>query len=115
MHYSYWLILPIRWLVQNISLLDLNKSYHQLEVAPGYRHKTAMTTPLGSYEYNKLSMGLGNSSLSLIRFMNKIFRGLSNVSYYVDDVLIFSKTCFDHLAHLTAVFDRLLENGLVLN
>ena len=47
--------------------------------------------------------------------MNKVLKGLPNVFCYVDDILIFSKTYSEHLLHLTAVFDRLLTNELVLN
>ena len=97
------------------SSLDLYKSYHQQEVTLEDRHKTAMITPLRSHEYNKLPMGLRNSSQSFMRFMNKVLRSLPNVFCYVDDILIFSKTYSGHFFYLTAVFDRLLENGLVLN
>ena len=97
------------------SSLDLYKSFHQLEVAPENCHKTTMITLLGSFEYNKLPMGLRNSPQSFTRFMNKVLRGLPYVFCYVVGIRIFAKTYSDHLAHLTAVFDRLLKIGLVQN
>ena len=37
------------------------------------------------------------------------------VSVYLDDVIVFSETLEDHIAHLKAVFDRFRSAGLMLN
>ena len=37
------------------------------------------------------------------------------MSVYLEDVIVFSETLVDHIAHLKAVFDRLRGAGLVLN
>jgi len=97
------------------SSLDLFKGYHQIEIAPEDQCKSVMVTPIGSYKYKRMSMGLRNASQSFQRLMNKVLRGIPNIFVYVDDILVHSHTPEEHLEHLQAVFQRLKENGLVLN
>ena len=47
------------------SNLDLYKSSYQVPVAPKHRHKTALVTPLGSYHFKRMPMGLFNSGKTL--------------------------------------------------
>ena len=42
--------------------LDLFKSFHQIVVAPEDQQKAVMVTPLGSFAYRKMPMGLCNAS-----------------------------------------------------
>ena len=97
------------------SNLDLYKFCHQVPVAPKHRHKTALVTPLGSFQFKRMPMGLSNSGKTLLRFMNEIFRDLNFVFVYLDDILIFSRSEQEHLEHLRAVFRRLQDYGLVVN
>ena len=46
--------------------------------------------------------------------MDSVCAGLEFVFVYLDDILIASETEEQHLEHLTMVFDRLEENGLVV-
>ena len=41
--------------------------------------------------------------------------GLSNVSYYLDDILVFTETEEQHVATLIQVFERLVLHGLELS
>ena len=52
--------------------LDLHKSYHQIEIAEQDISKTAMVTPLGSYCFRKMRMGLCNAGASFQRFVNEV-------------------------------------------
>ena len=44
------------------STIDLASAYHQVEVAPADRHKTAFTTPFGLFKYNRMPFGLGGNT-----------------------------------------------------
>ncbi|ROT74689.1 hypothetical protein C7M84_006796 [Penaeus vannamei] len=48
------------------STFDLAAGYHQIEVHPRDRHKTAFSTPFGHFEFNRMPMGLSNSQVSLL-------------------------------------------------
>ena len=92
--------------------LDFYKSYHQVPAAPKPRHKTALVTPLESFQFKRMPMGLSNSGKNLQRLMDEIFRDLNFVFVYLDDILIFSRS---EQEHLRAVFRRLQDYGLEVN
>ena len=59
---------PILWVFmsgsKHFSSLDLYKSYQQTQIAEQDIPKTAMVTPLGSYCFRKMPMGLRNAGAS---------------------------------------------------
>ena len=97
------------------SSLDLYKSYHQIEVAEEDVHKTAILTPLGSFAFKKMPMGLTLAGNTFQRFMNEVTRGLTFVYVYIDDILVFSKNKKEHFTHLALLFERLRQYGIILN
>ena len=99
------------------SSLDLASGYWQIPVAPEDRHKTAFCTPDGGlYECLKMPFGLTNAPPTFQRYMNDVFKELlwKFVSIFLDDVLTYSKTPEEHLAHLRKVFQELRMAGLKL-
>ena len=60
-------------------------------------------------------MGLSEAAQIFQRFMDEIFRDVSFVFVYIDDILIFFKSVEEHYLHLKAVFDRLVYYGLIVN
>ena len=94
--------------------LDIKKAYHHVEIAEEHRHKTAVLTPWGCWQFKKMAMGLANASQSYQRYMDSVLQGLDNVYCYLDDVLIFAKSEAEHLQTVEKVFQRLSESGLTL-
>ena len=73
---------------KHFSSWDLYKSFHQIEIAEQDIPKTAMVTPLDSYCFRKMLMGLCNAGASFQRFVNEVLRGLPFVFVHIDDVLL---------------------------
>jgi len=84
------------------STLDLASGYWQVEMHPMDREKTAFTTPLGLYEFNRMPFGLCNAPATFQRLMQRCLGNLVNDSLliYLDDVVVFSPDFNSHLRHL---------------
>ena len=61
------------------SKVDIKKAYHHVEVHPNDRHKTAVLTPWGCFQFVKMPMGLSNASQSYQRYMNAVLDGVKGV------------------------------------
>ena len=68
--------------------------YHQVEVDPKDRAKTAFLTHRGLYVYNVMPFGLCNAPATFQRLMERILGPLigNGVLVYLDDVLIYSES-----------------------
>lgn len=96
-----------------ITALDLTSGFWALPVAEKDQHKTAFQGPDGEiYVWHKAPMGLANSPAAFQRFMAHVLQGIPNVSVYIDDITIYTKTWKEHLAILARVFRALREAGL---
>ena len=120
-HDSYPLPLPDEvqdWLAGSsiFSTLDLQSGYWQLPVNPADKEKTAFCPGpgMGLFEFCRMPFGLSGAPSSFQRFMDKIFRGLSYVTIYLDDILVHSPDEKAHEAHLLEVFNRLSAAGVTL-
>ena len=74
------------------STLDLQSGYWQLPVNTTDQEKTAFCPGpgMGLYEFRRMPFGLTGAPSLFQRLMDKIFRGLSFVTTYVDDILVHS-------------------------
>ena len=99
---------------KHFSTIDLASAYNQVEMEPADRHKTAFTTPMGLYEYNRMPFGLNNAPATFQRLMQNIFREdvLKILLVYLDDIIVYSGTIAEHLSRLELVFRKLREHGL---
>ncbi|KAK3097999.1 hypothetical protein FSP39_015198 [Pinctada imbricata] len=98
------------------STIDLQQGYHQIEVDPDDRLKTAFITRYGLFEYTRMPFGLCGAPGTFQRAMEFVLRGLQwdKVLIYLDDVIIASKGVEEHLVHLTEVFNRFRDSDLKL-
>ncbi|KAI2662464.1 Retrotransposon-derived protein PEG10 [Labeo rohita] len=94
--------------------LDLRSAYNLIRIREGDEWKTAFSTTSGHYEYRVMPFGLANSSSYFQAFVNEVFRDMLNrwVIVYIDDILIFSNTYADHVQHVRAVLQRLIQHKL---
>ena len=77
--------------------------------------KTAINTPLGLFEFKVMQFGLRGAAQTFQRYIDHILRGLPFVTVYIYDILVSSSSPQEHLEHLNIVFERLRENGLLIN
>jgi hypothetical protein len=96
------------------SSLDLLLAYHQIRLVDDDVVKRAFTTPFGLFEYKVMPFGLTNAPSVSMAAMNDVLQGLSFVSVYLDDILIFSKTPEEHVSHVETVMNRIKEHGFFL-
>ncbi|XP_049897830.1 uncharacterized protein LOC126388653 [Epinephelus moara] len=96
--------------------LDLASGYWQVEMDPQDREKTAFTTPLGLFEFERMPFGLCNAPATFQRLMQQCLSGqlAESLLVYLDDIIIYSPDFSSHLQHLDEVFKKLWQHGLKL-
>ncbi|GBG84145.1 hypothetical protein CBR_g38119 [Chara braunii] len=97
--------------------IDLKSGYHQIAIRPEDQHKTAFQTRYGLYEFVVMPFGLCNAPSTFQHAMNRIFHDYLDkfVIVYLDDILIFSKTFEEHVAHLDKVLSLLPQHKFKIN
>jgi hypothetical protein len=99
------------------SALDAVKGYHQVEIEESDRHKTAFITHRGLFQFKRMPFGLRNAPAQFQRMMDTILGSLrwEAALCYIDDVLVFSDTWEQHLAHLRRLFASCRDAGLMFS
>ena len=85
------------------SKIDLTKGYWQVPMSERSRAKTAFVTTEGQYQFRFMPFGLVLAGAVFTRMMRKLFSGVENVVSYIDDILIYTQTWFQHLIVLEKV------------
>jgi len=77
---------------------------------------TAFSTSQGYYEWIVMPFGLKNAPQIFQRRMDNIFKDLNHCCLvYIDDILVFSKTIEQHKDDVSAVSQRCINHGIVLD
>ena len=102
---------PLPWIDETLeslggsiyfTTLDLASGYWQVELQEADKEKTAFSTPNGHYEFNVMPFGLTNAPATFQRLMECTLAGLTmeECLIYIDDIIVFSASFRQHLAHL---------------
>jgi hypothetical protein len=114
---------PIQELLQRfhgvhyLTSLDLSSAFLQVPLDKESRPFTAFIYNSTVYQYTRVPYGFKNSLPAFIRAIKLALGGntLSNVVFYVDDILIYSKTFDEHMKHIDAVLGKLTKAGFTIN
>lgn len=99
-----------------ISTLDLASAYHQCEIRPCDREKTAFTVKNSKYEWTRVPFGLQSAPGFFARVINEVLYDVLGPQClaYMDDIVLFSKTSEQHLLTIKDVLQKLLSAGIKL-
>lgn len=97
------------------SKIDATKSFYQVRLSPDSRDYTTFICALGRFRYKRLCFGINCSTEQFVAKYSRLFDGLENVIYHVDDVLIFADNQKTHDETLRKVLARFEEEGITIN
>ena len=89
------------------STIDLQSGHYHIALGKDSRAKTAFVTPFGKYELLQVPFGLAQAPAYFQHLMNQVLDNCSFAMTYLDDIIIFSETEEQHLAHIEEIFKRL--------
>ena len=94
--------------------IDLRTSYHQLRVRETNIPKTAFRTHYGHFEFTVMPFGLMNALAAFMDLMHRMFQPYLDqfVVVFVDDILIYSQSEWEHEYHLRIVLQLLRDHQL---
>ena len=98
-----------KWLTK----LDMNKGFYQVPLDEDSEDKTAICFPWGKYAFMRMPFGLMNTPATSQRCMNETLGKHAHCSLtYIDDVLVYSNSWEEHLAHLHEILVSPRQAGL---
>jgi hypothetical protein len=99
------------------SVIDMTNSFFQTWVHPNNVHLTAVTMPLGLYEWLVMPMGLRNSpAIHQRRMISALREYIGKICHiYLDDIVIWSNTVTEHVKHTDLIMTALCEARLYCN
>lgn len=99
-----------------LSVFDAASFFYQWRIKTKHRNRLAIVSHRGQEVFNVAVMGYINSIAYVARMMANILRGYEDfVAVYVDDIMVYSDSFDDHLAHLDKIFARLEEYNVTLS
>ena len=89
------------------STLDLRAGYHHISLEKSSIPKTAFNSPFSKYEYAKVPSGLAQTPAYFQELMTRMLKDFDFATWYLDNIIIFSRTAEEHLSHIRKVFEKL--------
>ena len=100
--------------VRVYSKIDFRTGYHQLSVRETDIPKPAFRTRYGHFEFTVMPFGLTNAPAAFMDLMHRMFQPYLDqfVVVFVDDILIYSQSEWEHEYHLAIVLQLLRDHQL---
>ena len=98
------------------SSLDAAAAYHAIPVAESSKVYLAFSTPFGTYTFCRMPFGAKNAGATFCRMVQEMIEelGSTKVLAYLDDLLLHTKDCEEHISELEGIFKIHLEYGILL-
>lgn len=98
------------------TVLDLRSAFLQMKLTPRTQDITTFICHEGAFKFLRCPFGLSNIPLAFCRLMDIVFKDIKNkfVHYFLDDIIITSKTHDEHMRHISIVFERLRRANLTI-
>ena len=96
------------------SKIDLRTGYHQPRVRETDIRKTTFRTRYGPFEFTMMPFGLTNAPTTFMDLMHRVFQPYLDqfVVVFMDDILIYSHSEWEHEYHLRIVLQLLRDHQL---
>jgi hypothetical protein len=101
---------------QYFTVFNAVKGYHQVDIDRDDRHKTAFICHQGLFQYKRLPFGQKNTQGQYQRLMDRVLGSLrwTAALWYIDNAIVFSMTCAEHVAHVRRFLTAIRASGLQL-
>ena len=82
-----------------------------MKIDPSSAEKTTFIIREGNFKCRLMSFGLTGAPATFQRLMDMIMAGLNLeiCLVYLDDIIVFASGVHEHIKHLRAIFERLLD------
>lgn len=99
---------------QCFSKIDLRSGYHQLNIKAIDIPKISFRTWYRHYEFLVMSFGLTNTLVAFMDLLNQVFNPFLDkfIIFFIDDILVYSKSPEEQEQHLRIVLQTLREQKL---
>ena len=99
------------------SVMDMCHGFYQIEIEEEDRPRTSFVTRDCQRQYRRLPFGFDSSPAIFQRIVDTILGGMKWVFAigHIDDIIMYSDTWADHLAHLRRLFEALQKANLELH
>ena len=94
------------------SKLDLSNAYQQLELEEDAKDVLTINTHKGLFRIERLYFGVSSASAIFQSVMDRVLSGVKNVVYYLDDILIITRSVEEHTKALSEVLQRLERHDI---
>ena len=97
--------------------IDMTDSFFQTRIHPDDIHKTAVTTPLGAFEWCVMPMGLRNSpAIHQRRVSTVLQKHIGKICHvYLDDIVIWSQNIDEHVQNVRTILQTIQDARLYVN
>ena len=96
------------------SELELADAYLQVALEEDSNKYVTISTHKGLYHFNRLPFGVTSAPAIFQRTIDSLLKGISNISVYIDDILVSGSPEMEHLQTLEQVMTRLEQAGMRL-